>query len=107
VTTGYVVRPWLGVAFYTVDEGVAARYGLAVNQGALVTEVGQNSPADKAGLMGGDVIVTFDGKEITNRQDLLQAIHSSRVGQSVAITYWREDTRQTTSATLIESPPPP
>jgi serine protease Do len=107
VTIGYVVRPWLGVVFYTVDEGVAARYGLAVNQGALVTEVGPDSPADKAGLRGGDVIVAFDGKEITNRQDLLQAIHSSRVGQSVSITYWREDTRQTTSALLIESPPPP
>jgi S1-C subfamily serine protease len=38
---------------------------------------------------------------------LLQAIHSSQIGQSVTITYWREDTRQTTTATLIESPPPP
>jgi serine protease Do len=107
VTTGYVVRPWLGVVFYTVDEGVAARYGLSVNQGVLVTEVGPDSPADKAGLKRGDVIVVFDSKEITDRQDLLQAIHSSQIGQSVTITYWREDTRQTTTATLIESPPPP
>ncbi len=107
ITMGYVIRPWLGVTLYTVDEGVATRFGLAVNQGTLLTEVASSSPADKAGLEPGDVIVSFDSKEITNTDDLIQAIRATQIGQEVEITYWRDDTKYTTYATLIESPPPP
>ena len=106
VTMGYVIRPWLGVVLYTVDEGVATRFGLAVNQGALVTEVAPNSPADEAGLEQGDVIVDFKDREITNTDDLIQAIRATQIGQMVKITYWRDETKYTTYATLIESPPP-
>ena len=106
VTIGYVIRPWLGVGLYTVNEGVATRFGLAVNQGALITEVVANSPADKAGLEQGDVIVSFDDKEITNIDDLIQTIRANQIGQQVKITYWRGETKYTTYATLIESPPP-
>ncbi len=107
VTIGYVIRPWLGVVLYTVDEGVATRFGLVVNQGTLITEVGTNSPADKAGLEPGDVIVGFKDREITNTDDLIQAIRSTQIGHEVEITYWRDETKYTTYATLIESPPPP
>lgn len=107
VTIGYVIRPWLGVVLYPVDEGIATRFGLAVNQGSLVTEVAPNSPADKAGLEPGDVIVGFEDKEITNTDDLIQAIRASQIGQEVEITYWRDDIKSTTYATLIKSPPPP
>ncbi|MBA7689429.1 putative serine protease HtrA [subsurface metagenome] len=107
VTMGYVIRPWLGVVLYTVDEVVATRFGLAVNQGTLITEVLPNSPADEAGLEPGDVTVSFDGKEVTNTDDLIQAIRASQIGQEIEITYWRDETKYTTYATLIESPPPP
>ncbi len=107
VIIGYVIRPWLGVGLWTVDEGLASRYGLAVNQGTLVTEVAPNSPADKAGLEPGDVIVGFEDREITNTDDLIQAIRATQIGQMVKITYWRDETKYTTYATLIESPPPP
>ncbi len=106
VTTGYVTRPWLGVVLLTVDQGTAQRFGLAVTQGALVTEVAPGTPADKAGIESGDVIVEFDDKEITNVQDLIQAIHFSQIGQRVEITFWRGDVKDTTSAVLVESPPP-
>ena len=106
VTIGYVIRPWLGVVLYTVDEGIATRFGLAVNQGTLITEVGTNSPADEAGLEPGDVITGFEDREITNTDDLIQAIRTSQIGQMVKITYWRGETKYTTYATLIESPPP-
>ena len=106
VTSGYVVRPWLGVVLFTVDEGVALRFRLGVNQGVLVTEVASNSPADKAGIKQGDVIVSFAGKEITSTQDLIQAIHTSRIGQKVEITFWRGNAKRTTEITLAESPPP-
>ncbi|GAG65485.1 unnamed protein product, partial [marine sediment metagenome] len=54
----------------------------------------------------GDVIVSFDDKEITNIDDLIQTIRANQIGQQVKITYWRGETKYTTYATLIESPPP-
>ncbi len=107
VAIGYVIRPWLGVVLYTVNEGIANRFELAVNQGSLVTEVAPNSPADKAGFEPGDVIVGFEDREIANTGDLIQAIRGTQIGQMVKITYWRDETKSTTYATLIESPPPP
>ncbi len=56
VQKGYVVRPWLGVGLYTVDQYAVLRYNLAVDKGALVTQVAAGSPADKAGIKTGDVI---------------------------------------------------
>lgn len=106
VALGYVIRPWLGVLLYTVDEGIATRFGLTVNQGTLLTEVVPDSPADKAGLESGDVIVSFESKEIATTGDLIQAIRSTQIGQEVEIIYWRDETKNTTYATLIESPPP-
>lgn len=106
VTVGYAIHPWLGVGLRTVNEGVAAYYGLAVNQGSLITEMVTSSPADKAGLQAGDVITGFGEKEITNTDDLIQAIRASQIGQQVEITYWRGETKHTTYATLIERPSP-
>jgi len=106
ITMGHVTRTWLGVGLWTVDEGVTTRFGLAVNQGALITEVVTNSPAAKAGLEQGDVIVSFDDKEITDIDDLIQTIRANQIGQQVKIIYWRGETKYTTYATLIESPPP-
>ncbi len=107
VTAGYVIRPWLGVGLYPVSEGLATYYGFAVNQGALITELSVGSPADKAGLKVNDIIVGFEDEEITNTGDLIQAIRATQIGQEIEITYWRGETKYTTYATLIESPPPP
>jgi len=106
VQNGYVVRPWLGVVLYTVDQYAVFRYRLAVDKGTLITQVAPGSPADKAGLEVGDVIVSFDGKEIATAGDLIQAIHSSQIGQEVEIIYWRGKSKHTTHATLIKRPPP-
>jgi len=106
VRKGYVVRPWLGVAVRNIDEFLAFRYDLSVDKGAFVTQVAPGSPADKAGIEPGDVIVGFDDGEINNAQELIKAIHSSAVGQRVEITFWRGDVRKTAATTLTESPPP-
>jgi serine protease Do len=105
VQQGYVIRPWLGVGLYTVDQYAIMRYGLAVEEGALVTEVAADSPAAEAGIQAGDVITRFEGEEITSADDLIQAIHSSEIGQRVEIIFWRGNTQNTTYATLVESPP--
>jgi len=104
VTIGYVIRPWLGVGLYSITEEIAAYYDLAVDQGTLITVLSTGSPADKAGLKVNDIIVGFDDKEIASTDDLIQAIRATQIGQEVAITYWRGETKSTTYATLIESP---
>lgn len=103
---GYVSRPWLGVGIYTVDPYVAAVNKLFIDKGALIVEVVSNSPADAAGLREGDVIVSFEGREIANMNDLIQAIHDCQVGQQVKITFVRGKNTKTTQAQLWESPPP-
>lgn len=106
VNTGYVVRPYLGVGMQTVDQFAVIRYGLAVDKGVLITSVGAGSPADKAGIKEGDVITKFQNQDINDIDALRRAIHSSQVGQTVDITFWRGKTQSTVKATLTESPPP-
>jgi serine protease Do len=106
VQTGYVIRPFLGVQnLLTVDQTVAAYYGLDVEQGALVRGVMEGGPAETAGLAAGDVITGFEGQEVVNVNELLQALYDCQIGQTVKITYWRGDSQHTAYVTLVESPP--
>jgi serine protease Do len=106
IKNGYVVRPWLGVILYTVDEFAVQRYDLAVEEGVLLTLVAEGSPAGKAGLEVGDVIVSFGGEKIATAEEIIKLVHSSQIGQKIEITYWRGDTENTTMVTPSESPPP-
>jgi len=106
ILKGYVTRTYLGVGLSDVNPVVAFFNDLAVDKGAYVTKVAPDSPADKAGLEEGDVIVQFDGEEITSSGGLMKTIHAQEIGETVEITYWRGDDRDTTQATLTESPPP-
>lgn len=105
ITNGYVIRPWLGVVLYTVNQFAIARYELGVESGVLITQVVQGSPADKAGLKPGDVITRFAGREIATAEDMIRAIHFSEIGQKVPVTYWRGKAEFNTEVTPIESPP--
>ena len=107
VNNGYVVRPWLGVSLYTINEWVAMRYELAVDKGVLLTEVGSDTPAAKTGLEAGDIIVSLGGKEVSTVEELTRALHASEIGQPIAVTYWRGDSKYTTEVIPAESPPPP
>jgi serine protease Do len=106
ITVGYIVRPWLGVETATVNQMVASWYNLAVDAGALVTNVTSSSPAEAAGIKAGDVITAIDDKEVTGAGDLTQLINSYQVGQKIEITLWRGQVKDTISLTLGESPPP-
>ena len=106
IKQGYVIRPWLGVALYTVDPSVAKANNLSVDKGALIVEVVSGSPAEAAGLKEGDIVIRFSDKEITNADDLVQAIHDCQIGQRVEVTFVRGKDTKITLAQLIESPPP-
>lgn len=107
IVRGYVIRTYLGVGLADVTPTVAFWYDLAVEGGALVTNVASGSPADEAGLEEGDIIIKLDDEEIVTAQNLIEAIHSQEIGQAVKIVYWRGETKNTTFTTLTESPPPP
>jgi serine protease Do len=103
---GYVTRPFLGVSVRDVDQFLMMRFNLTVERGAFVGEIAEGSPAAKAGLSPGDIIVTFNDTEIISSGQLVQTLHRYRIGETVAITYYRGNEKITTTAVLVESPPP-
>ncbi|MEM9256820.1 MAG: Do family serine endopeptidase [Pseudomonadota bacterium] len=67
---GRVTRGWLGVTIQDVDKNLAESFGLDRPQGALIAQLADGGPADQSGLQAGDIIITFDGKEIPTSADL-------------------------------------
>ncbi|MCI5072568.1 DegQ family serine endoprotease [bacterium] len=87
--TGSVTRGWLGVYIQKVDDEHAKFLGLPNNRGALVSSVQKDSPAAKAGVKAGDVILKVDGQDIVNFNDLPKKIANLKVGKKVTLTLWR------------------
>jgi serine protease Do len=107
INVGYIVRPYLGVSAETiVNDYYAYWYNLSVNSGVRITSVDAVSPAGKAGLQVNDVIVKFNGQDITDTQQLIDAINQAQVGQSVDLTYYRGSVEQTINIVLTETPIP-
>ena len=86
---GHVTRGWLGVSIQEMTPELAKSFGLTDNKGALVAQVLTGSPAEKAGIEQGDVIVEFDGKAISESKDLPQVVASTPVGKSVNVKLLR------------------
>jgi serine protease Do len=87
---GHVTRGWLGVSIQEMTPGLAKSMGLKEAKGALVAQVVPGSPAEKAGIEQGDVIVGFDGKEVAESKDLPRIVASTPVGKSVTVKFSRE-----------------
>jgi serine protease Do len=104
ITEEKVVRPWLGVEVTTVASAIQRYYNLPVNEGALITSVTSGSPANRAGLIAGDVIVKVDDEDISTAVELTSAISSHQVGDQVEIVYYRGNVQKVANATLAESP---
>ncbi len=101
---GAVIRAWLGVWMYSVSPAIAARYDLHVDYGVLITDIVAGSPAERAGLEPGDVIVEFGTVEIRDTHHFTYAIHGLNIGDHVEIVFWRGEERSTTFATLEATP---
>ena len=74
-----------------LTDGARTAYGLTVRRGALITSVRPDSPADRAGLPLGGVVVAFDGRRIDSADDLVAAIKGARAGQEVELSYYQGD----------------
>jgi Do/DeqQ family serine protease len=90
VKKGSVTRAWLGVAIQPVTEDIAASFGISKTRGALISDVMSGSPAEKGGLRQGDILVTFDGKEIKDARQLQLAVGEAAVGKQVTVEFYRE-----------------
>jgi Do/DeqQ family serine protease len=89
VKKGKVSRGWLGVSIQQVTDELARSFGLKSSQGALVSEVIAGSPAAKAGIRQGDVIVRFAGKPVRDVQQLQRMVAETPVGGKVEVTVFR------------------
>jgi serine protease Do len=92
-TTGRVERGWLGVELQDIDRRLAGRLGLKEARGALVANVLRDSPAEKAGIQPGDVIVQWNGKPVESRDDLPLLVARSEIGQNVKVVLVRDGQR--------------
>ena len=86
---GQTRRGWLGVRIQSVSAEIAKNQGLDQPKGALISKVIKNSPADEAGLLSGDIILSFDRQELPNRRALPRIVAATDIGSYVPIVVWR------------------
>ncbi len=101
---GHVTRGWLGVTIQPVTPDLAKAFHLAEGKGALVAQVMKDSPAVKAGLRAGDVIVEYDGHAIAKSGDLPHVVAATPIGREAAIKVIRDGQPLTLNARVAELP---
>ncbi|HWD58007.1 MAG TPA: DegQ family serine endoprotease [Stellaceae bacterium] len=104
---GKVERGWLGVQIQEVTPAIASSLGLKNDHGALVAMVTPNSPSAAAGLKQGDVVLAFDGKDISKLRDLPHDVADTAPGTQAALTVWRDGKQQQVDIKLGEMPANP
>jgi serine protease Do len=96
---GETRRGWLGVRIQDVDDAMAEAMGLEEARGAMVTDV-PTGPALDAGVAVGDVILSFDGREIADTRELVRIVGESNVGETVRVLVFRDGATETLRVTL-------
>ncbi|MFH1737064.1 MAG: trypsin-like peptidase domain-containing protein, partial [Actinomycetota bacterium] len=104
IEKGTVTHPYIGIRGQTVDEELTAQYSLPVDKGAIIVEVVKDGPADKAGLLKDDIIVTFNGEKVEDMPGLVAAIRNRDIGTQVKIGYYRGKDLKEAEITLADKP---
>lgn len=102
VKEGRIVKPYLGVSYTMISKEIASIRRLP--EGAFVSRVARDTPADKAGLQRGDIITKFEGKALTTAYSLGQAIAKQKVGDEVGLTVDRSGESKDFKVVLAEMP---
>jgi serine protease Do len=97
---GEVRRGWLGVKIQSVTDDIAETLGVPENSGALISAVTPDSPASKAGLEAGDVILKFDGKDVSTMRGLPRIVAQAPIGKAVDVDLLRKGQRKTLQVTV-------
>ncbi len=87
---GHTRRGWLGVRIQTVGDEIAETLGMPKAIGALVASVSAGGPAEQAGIQAGDVIIQFDGREVTEMRHLPRMVAETDIGKPVDVQVWRK-----------------
>lgn len=104
IKKGKVIRGWLGVSIQKITPELAKRFNLRSEDGALIGDVIENSPAEKAGLKRGDVIIEYDGKKVAEPYILRNMVANTLPGEEHALTVIRENRTMTVPLTIGELP---
>jgi serine protease Do len=101
---GKVTRGWLGVALQPLTSDLAASFGAEGKKGALISDVTADSPAAKAGLKSGDVLLEVDGRLVDNPGDVARAVALLAPGHTARVTVWRDKAQKSVDIVLAETP---
>lgn len=101
---GEVKRGWLGVSMQPMTETLAKALGREDSNGVIVNEVQPDSPAEKAGLKQGDVVVAINGKAIAQPRDLALAVAGIAAGQKADLQVWRDGKSRTVTVAIGTMP---
>ena len=104
IKKGKVVRGWLGLSIQPITPELAGQFGLKDEKGALVGDVVEGSPAERAGLRRGDVVVEFDGKEVRDPAGLRNMAANTPPGKEATLKVLREGKPKTVKITIAEMP---
>ncbi len=99
-----IARPWIGVACQDITPEIASSLGLSTPRGALVTRVDPKSPAEKAGIKVGDLVLKAGGREVADAASFDYRIAVAGIGSSVALSVWR-DGRESAINVVAEAEP--
>lgn len=102
IKTGKVIRGWLGVTIQPLTSELAKQFGLRDEKGVLVGDVVEDSPAEKAGIQRGDVIVEFDGKEVKDATHLRNMVAGTAPNTVVSLKCIREGGPKTVQVKIVE-----
>jgi Do/DeqQ family serine protease len=101
IAHGKIVRGWLGVSVQDLTPELAKSFGVPSNtKGALIAEVVQGGPADKAGLQKGDIVIAYQGKEIKDSSTLRNEVAATTIGQVAQISVLRKGKREEFKVTI-------
>jgi serine protease Do len=104
IAKGKVSRGWFGVSIQPLTSELAKSFGFKDTRGVLISDVVADSPASKAGLKAGDIIIEYDGKKVEAPADLQRAVGFTAPGQDARVKIWRDQGERTLSVKVGEAP---